>query len=402
MIDYSQSNKMDKFIIGWINKYWNRLCVLVLFVLSVYLRLSLADGISGDAETYLLQWYTELKNSGGFWGLDHQVGNYNMLYQFIIAMLTYLPMEPIYAIKLSSCFFDYILAVGVFALVYELTDRKKNYACIAYFITVFSPLVWINSAWWAQCDAMYVSMCVWALYFYCKDKYLLCFIFYGISFAFKFQSIFLLPLFLFLYVYHKRFSIFNFVIIPLMMMISALPCLIAGRGKKSLIRVLTFYFGETDTWKRMYLNYPSFWCLLRGENSESYFELMKRPAMILTVIILAGFMMYWFNNKVRITDKSIIYMAFLISYTCVLFLPAMHERYGFMPEILGIIVVFMNKKTIIPLILLNIIVLALYGNYLIAGVSATNLYVLAMLNIGIYLAFVYILNKEILLQSKTV
>ena len=105
-------------------------------------------------------------------------------------------------------------------------------------------------------------------------------------------------------------------------------------------------------------------------------------------------MTYWFNKKIEVNAKNILFMAFLLSYTCVLFLPAMHERYGFLFEILGIAIAFINKKTIIPLIAMNVMILALYGNYLILGVSATNLYALAWVNLLIYLLYVYILNKD--------
>ncbi|MBQ9303931.1 hypothetical protein [Butyrivibrio sp.] len=394
MKDYTKSNRLDNKITGLICDNWNKICIFALLVLSVYLRMLPGDALSGDATAKLIPWYEEIKSTGGFWGLDHEVGDYNMFYQFILAILTYIPLKPIYAIKLSSCVFDYLLAGAVSAIVFELTNKNKVNAYISLFIVLFSPLVWINSAWWAQCDAMYVSLCLWAIYFYIKEKYLACFVIYGFSFAFKLQGIFILPLFLFLYVYHKRYTILNYLAIPIMMMISAIPCVIAGRGKKSIIRVMTFYIFEAGIWKKMYLNYPSFWCLLRGENSEEFFEILKSPAIAFTVIILAVFMTYWFNKKIEVNAKNIVFMAFLLSYTCVLFLPAMHERYGFLFEILGIAIAFINKKTIIPLIAMNAMILALYGNYLILGVSATNLYALAWVNLLIYLFYVYILNKD--------
>lgn len=399
LLKIDKANKVDGIITLLFYNNWNRIVIAVMMILSIILRMMPADALSGDAIAKLVPWYEELKNTGGFWGLDHEVGDYNMFYQFILAILTYIPLKPIYAIKLSSCIFDYLLAGATAAIVYEVSGKNRKNAYISFFIVLFSPLVWINSAWWAQCDAMYVSLCLWAIYFYIKEYYLACFIVYGFSFAFKLQGIFLLPLFLFLYVYHKRYTIFNYLFIPVMMMISALPCVIAGRGKKSIIRVITFYVFEAGIWKKMYLNYPSFWCLLRGENSEEFFEIMKMPAIVFTVILLAAIMTFWFNKKIKVTAKSIVYMAFLLSYTCVLFLPAMHERYGFIFELLGIVIVFMNRKTIVPLIAMNAIILALYGNYLILGVSATNLYALAWINLIIYFFYMYFLNKDLVSEQ---
>lgn len=289
------------------------------------------DGISGDAQSKLICWYEEIRSNGGLRALSAQVGDYNMFYQFILALVTYLPIQPIYAIKLSSIVFDYLLAFAADLFVRELTENRE-YGRWAFLIVVLSPLVFINSAWWAQCDAMYASLCVLSLVYLVKAKYTTSFLLYGFSFAFKLQGIFLLPLFLFLYVYQKRYSVLNFLLIPFMTAISALPCVIAGRGKKSVIRVITFYFWESGIWRKMYLNYPGFWALM-GTNSEEFFNIFHTAAICLTVALLATFMYYWKKKSVQLTKVNILYMAFLLSYTCVYFLPAMHERYNFIAEI---------------------------------------------------------------------
>ena len=113
-----------------------------------------------------------------------------MFYQFILALVTYLPIQPIYAIKLSSIVFDYLLAFAADLFVRELTGNRE-YGRWAFLVVVLSPLVFINSAWWAQCDAMYASLCVLSLVYLVKAKYTTSFLLYGFSFAFKLQGIFL-------------------------------------------------------------------------------------------------------------------------------------------------------------------------------------------------------------------
>lgn len=369
-----------------------------LFVLSVLIRIALRDGTNGDLSTKLVPWYEEIKSAGGLRALDHQVGDYNMFYQFILALLTYLPMTPAYAIKLSSCLFDYLLAAGIGRLAIELTGQKK-YAQIAFFTVLFSPLVLLNSAWWAQCDAMYVSLCIWALVLFLKEKYLPAFAVYGFAYAFKLQAIFLLPLFLFLWVYQKRYSIINFLLIPVMMMFSALPCVFAGRGKKSIFQVISFYFFEAGIWQKMYLNYPNFWCLMGSDNTEEYFQVASRAAVLMTVVVLATLMLFWKVRNVTITPRATLYMAFLLSYTCVLFLPAMHERYAFLPELLGIVIAILVPKTIPFLIGMNLISLATYGSFLIANAPSPYLYPLAIANAIVYLCYLRILNHELFVSE---
>ena len=350
------------------------------------------DGISGDAQSKLICWYEENRSNGGLRALSAQVGDYNMFYQFILALVTYLPIQPIYAIKLSSIVFDYLLAFAADLFVRELTENRE-YGRWAFLIVVLSPLVFINSAWWAQCDAMYASLCVLSLVYLVKAKYTTSFLLYGFSFAFKLQGIFLLPLFLFLYVYQKRYSVLNFLLIPFMTAISALPCVIAGRGKKSVIRVITFYFWESGIWRKMYLNYPGFWALM-GTNSEEFFNIFHTAAICLTVALLATFMYYWKKKSVQLTKVNILYMAFLLSYTCVYFLPAMHERYNFIAEILGIVILFIIPKTIVLLIPLNLISIATYGSYLLTGGSSTHLQILSVINGAVLLGYLLLLQKK--------
>ena len=346
----------------------------------------------GDAQTYLLCWYEEIRSNGGFRALSAQVGDYNMFYQFILALVTYLPIQPIYAIKLSSIVFDYLLAFAADLFVRELTGNRE-YGRWAFLVVVLSPLVFINSAWWGQCDAMYASLCVLSLVYLARAKYTTSFLLYGFSFVFKLQGIFLLPLFLFLYVYQKRYSVLNFLLIPFMTAISALPCVIAGRGKKSVIRVITFYFWESGIWRKMYLNYPGFWALM-GTNSEEFFNIFHTAAICLTVALLATFMYYWKKKSVQLTKVNILYMAFLLSYTCVYFLPAMHERYNFIAEILGIVILFIIPKTIVLLIPLNLISIATYGSYLLTGGSSTHLQILSVINGAVLLGYLLLLQKK--------
>lgn len=386
--------KFDQALIHWIEKHLRTLAFLFFLILSVWIRFSLRDGISGDANGFLLLWYDEIKTNGGLKALESQVGDYNMLYQFILALMTYLPLKPLYAIKLASVIFDYVLAFGVGLLVKDLTG-KQDYAGFAFLATVLSPLVWLNSSYWAQCDAMYVSFCVLSLVYFLREKYHVAFLLYGISFAFKLQAIFLLPLYLFLYLYQKRYSILSYLWIPIMMMLSSIPCVLAGRGKKSVFRVLTFYFQQTETWKKMYLNYPSFWAIV-GENEEAFYDVMHVAAILLTVALLAALMIFWKRHSIVLTKENILFMGFLLAYTCVYFLPAMHDRYNFLAEILAIAIAFVLPKTIWLLIPLNLVSLATYGSYLSAGVSSEHLALLAIVNGAVLAGYLFVLNRQMI------
>ena len=109
------------------------------------------------------------------------------------------------------------------------------------------------------------------------------------------------------------------------------------------------------------MNYPTFWNLLLCVNMDVFFINMKKPAIALTVVVIALLMVTWIVKKVPMTTRNMIYMAFLLAYTCVLILPSMHERYGYLYEILAILVVYLQNRTLPCLLGMYLASFANYG-----------------------------------------
>lgn len=390
--------KAEKKFWEWIQKHILLLVVLGVTLISMMIRYSYRELISNDAYWCLIPWYNLIKENGGIYALGSQVGDYNMLYQFIIAIFTYLPIEPLNAYKLLSCVFDYLLAatMGGFVYFFSKTDRQLKGA-LAYMLVTMSPLVFLNSSYWGQCDAIYTFFCIASLFAFCKDKYKLTFVLYGVAFAFKLQAVFLLPFFLFAYVIKKNFTALYFGFIPIMMVVLSIPGLLMGRN---ITEVFTIYFNQTGSYKSIALNYPSFWWLFQSHNMDAFYLNMKKPAMALTVVVIAVFMVVWMVKKIKLDTKNMIYISFLLAYTCVLFLPSMHERYGYLYEILAILVVFLQIKTLPCMVALYITSFAIYGKYLF--MFEINLPVLAIVNVLAYIGYTVILMKEMLEKSEEI
>ena len=68
----------------------------------------------------------EISRGGGLASLRHQTGNYNVLYQTAIALMTYLPMNPLTKYKALSILFDYVLAAGTGVLAVMGTRRPDS------------------------------------------------------------------------------------------------------------------------------------------------------------------------------------------------------------------------------------------------------------------------------------
>ena len=84
-----------------------------------------------------------------------------------------------------------------------------------------------------------------------RESYHYSFIALGISFAFKLQAIFILPFYVFYYVYKKKFSLVYFGYIPICMVMSSIVGLVQGR---SFLDIFKIYFRQTHAYKRMFLN----------------------------------------------------------------------------------------------------------------------------------------------------
>ena len=385
----------------WEKKAWNWIqdhLILFLFVLSTLLSLiirwSMKDFISDDMSAYLLPWFEEIRDGGGFLALGTPVGNYNMPYQTLIALLTYLPVAPQVLYKLASSVFDFFQAWLLYKLVLQLTG-KKPLAAVIYAVAVNLPVVLLNSALWGQCDSIYTSFCLLSLYFCLKEKYTGSFIAAGLAFAFKLQAVFFLPFLFFLYVYKKKFSFIQFLWIPLMMILLSLPAILQGQPLKS---VFTIYYNQTTYYNCMSYNYPSFWAMFIENFREGYYFDLHWFAILLALLALLVLIIVFLRERREYDAAGLLLLAFLFAYTCVFFLPSMHERYGYLYVILGLAAVTREKKLLPSYLLLVMIDLMIYGPFLFKYNPSWQL--LAALNTLCYGYTVYVVCRR-LLRSET-
>ena len=399
---------------GFIREHYVLMAGLAVFILGTAVRFLMRDMTSLDTELYLVPWYEEIKNGGGFAMLGQQVGDYNILYQTIIAVFTCLPLHPLHAYKLFSGFFDLLLALLAAFVVYRTSDKNgKQRALVTFGIVFLSPIVMLNSAWWAQCDAIYTFFALACLYFLSKRQDAAGVLMYGVSITFKLQAVFLLPAVLFVLFCHKKRNVLYLVLVPLVMIILSLPGLLSGR---SVTDVFTIYFSQTQTYKSLALNYPSLWgipadighlingiTLANTVTDEWMYRIFKYPALLLTAGVLVGYLCYFVRKKekrisllcspkaekggLRAESEAVFSIAFLIVYTCVIFLPGMHERYGYMYEILALILLWHHRRTLVPMILMYTVTLMTYIMYL-SNCYFIPISVLSVINLAVYFMYV--------------
>lgn len=383
--------QLEKKILQFCERHIDILSILGASIMGILIRWSLRYFHSGDASYYLLDWYEQIKSSGGFRGLGEQVGTYNVLYQTIIAFFTYLPINPLIAYKLLSVIFDYILAgmTGYFVYHYFGEPRKWK-GILAYTLVLLSPIVFVNSAMWGQCDSIYAAFMILSFLMMVDEKYTKSLIFLGIALAFKLQAAFLLPLYLFIYFYKRRFSILKFAILPVVLWLSSLPGILAGRH---ILDVFLIYYRQSRTDALLTIMYPSFWVLFTQNELDLFYDDLKPIAMLFTIGVLAIWMVYWLLQKVELNAPNMVGMALISFYTCILFLPGMHERYGFVYEILALIYVFYNSRSVWLLIVLNAISFSTYGQYICDW--DMNLMPYSIVNVIAYIGYAYLLVQQL-------
>lgn len=218
-----------------------RILLPVLFVLALVLRVSLYHIQTSDYTFFVSQWYDYIQTHNGFAALRYEFANYNVPYLYLLAILTYLPIPKLIALKSLSVAFDLVLGLFTY-LIIGLKYPRSYAAIIGALVVLFAPTIFINSAAWGQCDAIYTAFCLGSLYFLLNDKPAWACVFFGLAFAFKLQAIFFAPIFL-IVLLRKKMPLQHLVLIPAVFILLLLPAFIAGRDIGSLLSI----YGEQIT-----------------------------------------------------------------------------------------------------------------------------------------------------------
>jgi len=302
-------------------------------LLAMVLRALCMDYETLDYQNFLTRWVRTIREQGGFQALKWNIGNYNVPYLYFLALFSYSRVRDLYLIKLLSVFFDVILAWGVMRLVYCFTDSAKK-VLAAFLITLFLPTVFLNGAYWGQCDSIYVSFAVWSLYFALKDRPIASVCFIAISFAFKLQAVFLMPVFL-IFLFARKMKWWHLAFFPLTYLLCVLPAIALGRPAKSTILL---YFNQAGTvGSGLNYNSPSAYSFLRNAENPELLSKLGIAAAFLFLLILYAFC---FVLRKRLNNRSLFVCALLIAVTVPFLLPHMHDRYFFMSDVLSLAFVF--------------------------------------------------------------
>ena len=338
---------------------------LSIMAFAIVIRARYFTFISGDYANFLEPWIEQIRKFGGFESLKENIGNYNVPYVIILTLISYLGCEPLIPIKIVSILFDIICSGVTLCIIYKITNNKKI-ALIGSAIVMMLPTVVLNSAMWGQCDSIYCSFVLLSIYFLLDKKAIWSFVMLGIAFAFKLQTVFILPLYILMLFRDKNIKWYYFLIIPLVNFILCLPAVIVGRN---VMEVLTIYLGQAGYYSDLTANFPNIYSIVTGsEFAVTYGNVITLVGIGITVIV---FVIVWFIvliNKINFDSENIIAFGLLSVIVATFFLPRMHDRYMYVADILSVIwYICYRKKIFIPLTI-NCVSLYSYIKYLAGGV----------------------------------
>lgn len=350
----------------------------VIWILGIFLRYKLFPIQSGDYVGCLEIWMNKIREYGGWKSLKYEISNYTSPYMYLMCLVSGAD-NTLYALKWISVAFDYIAAIAMFMIVWQLTKNTRK-SILGMSFLILSPTVFVDSAYWCQCDIIYCSFILWAIYFFLKDRSELCMLMVGISFAFKLQAVFILPFLVIMWLKKKTVRIVDFLFIPGIYVILQLPAAMFGRPIGDL---LTIYFNQADTYPWCTLQYPNAYIFFdENYTAGHYFNELSGAGTFLAVIVLGVLAYYIYTSKVKMTHNFIITLALFSVAVTIYLLPHMHERYGFIIDLLAIIYVILRPKKFWILLGFTIVSICSYMPFLV-GKDIISMPVLAIILLGL-------------------
>lgn len=409
---------LEKKLLCFVQKHIAVLGIVCLLLVSAALRYFLLPYHSIDYVAALEVWYENFRSFGGWRALARDVGNYNMLYRTLMAAISYLP-NPLVSIKLVSILLDYIGAAAAALLAHEVCRQAgrtaaaaRRSAAAAGIVVLFLPSVVMNGAMWAQCDMMYVTFLLLCALFFYKEKYMASFLWLGVAFSLKLQAVFLCPALLILYVVKKKFSVLNFLWMPAMLEFFAIPSIVVtlilhGDVGEALWRPFNIYLGQGAE-AHIASTYPNAATWLSGAAStfdwngttyrfiEGNIIPFFRAGMMLFCFGVLGMAAVWLISRQAQFGARTTLLLFIFSfYTCLIFLPGMHERYGLAVLVLLVVYTAATGRLAPLTACMAAMDTMIYIPFLFQGSMPLEIQTLSVLNIVLYGAFCFAFLREL-------
>lgn len=201
------------------------LLLCALCAAAMLARVSFLERSSGDYDIYLADWLQKLAGGSFAEGMRQNIGEYNVLYQYILFIITRLTVPSLYAVKAVSFIGDAFLAGAAAALAQK--DGKKSMA--AFGLALLLPTIVLNGGMFAQCDSLYAACALWGLALALEGKPARAAACFALSLAFKLQAVFILPIVVVLWA-DRKLRLSDALVFLGTLVLTALPALLGGKS----------------------------------------------------------------------------------------------------------------------------------------------------------------------------
>ena len=300
------------------------LCALC--VAAMLARVSFIERSAGDYDYYLADWLQKLGAGSFSDGMRQNIGEYNVLYQYSLFIITRLPVPPLYAVKAVSFIGDAFLAGAAASLAEK--DGKPNMA--AFGAMLLLPTVVLNGGMFAQCDSLYAACALWGLALALREKPARAAVCFALSLAFKLQAVFMLPMVIVLWA-DKKLRLSDALVFVLTLALTALPALLGG---KSLHALLSIYTAQTGLYTGLNYGAANFFALLNTNGLDVY--AYGNFGMGLAFGVCALLTVSGVRRAGRMNRQMYLRYALLFPLMIVFCLPRMHERYFYLADAMAI------------------------------------------------------------------
>lgn len=329
----------------------------VMAAMAMLARVNMLDYVTADYDSFLSGWL-DIFREGGFAMLAENVGDYNLIYQYILLGLSKVPLYGLYTIKWVSVAFDYALALVMMRAAGRFAGERAKVP--VFLLVLLLPTVLLDGACWSQCDAIYVFFIVLSLYLLATDRPGRSAASLAVAFAFKLQTIFFFPVVL-LGLIHRRYKLRDALVFFAVYLLTLAPALIAG---KPLTEALAVYANQSmgQYYDRLTYNAPNLYLFFpmlefastqefswmryiegidaKGQNAYLNADLMpdlQNAALYACIVLTLLVVVYWLVHYREVTPDMTLAFALFFAIFLPFVMPKIHERYFYLTDMLSIL-----------------------------------------------------------------
>ncbi|MBQ4266509.1 MAG: DUF2029 domain-containing protein [Clostridia bacterium] len=346
----------------------------VFAAVTMIARVSMLDFVTADYVSFLSGW-VNMFHEGGFGLLAQNVGDYNLLYQYILLLISKSSLHDLYLIKYVTVIFDYLLALAMMRAAGCYGGEKAKLP--VFLLMMILPTTLLDGACWGQCDSVYIFLIIMSLYFLETDRPMRSAVFLSVAFAFKLQTIFFFPVVL-LGLIHKKYDFRHALAFFAAYVVTMIPALIAGRTFLDAVSVyanqsmgqyydrlsynapnlylffpmMEFASSQEFTWMRSIAGIDSKG--LNGYLNPDLFPDLQHAALYACVVLTLIAVVYWLIHYKEITPDMTLELALFFAIFLPFVMPKIHERYFYLADMLSILyAVKFARRRFMPLLVVG-------------------------------------------------